>query len=372
MLGLSKSTDVFVVGGGPAGLAAAIAARLQGFHVTVVDAAQPPIDKACGEGLMPDSLNAFRRLGVRIPAGHGFDFRGIRFLDDSASVAANFPSGSGVGIRRVRLHELLIERAAELRVHMHWGARVTGFTDDRVSVSGEEVRFQWLIGADGQNSHVRSWAALENTRTESRRFGFRRHYRIPPWTDHIEIYWADGCQAYVTPVGPEGVCVALITRDSHQRLDAAIRIFPELSRRLRGTEPATSERGAVTVSRRLRHVFRGSVVLVGDASGSVDAITGDGLCLSFQQSLALAGAFAANDLRLYERAHRRLARRPAFMGRLMLTLDQSSWLRRRAMQAFTARPEIFSNLLAMHVGELPVIDFVSGAMLPLGWRILTA
>lgn len=50
--------DVFVVGGGPAGLAAAIAARLKGFTVAVADGAHPPIDKACGEGLMPDSFGA--------------------------------------------------------------------------------------------------------------------------------------------------------------------------------------------------------------------------------------------------------------------------------------------------------------------------
>ena len=49
-----KSTDIFVIGGGPAGLATAIAARQRGFDVVVADGAQPPIDKPCGEGLMPD------------------------------------------------------------------------------------------------------------------------------------------------------------------------------------------------------------------------------------------------------------------------------------------------------------------------------
>ena len=59
-----SETDVFVVGGGPAGLAAAIAARQRGFEVVVADSAQPPIDKACGEGLMPDGVAALARLGV--------------------------------------------------------------------------------------------------------------------------------------------------------------------------------------------------------------------------------------------------------------------------------------------------------------------
>src|ERR1022692_2180287 len=60
-----QPTDLFVIGGGPAGLAAAIAARLKGLNVTLADGARPPIDKACGEGLMPDGLAALRSLGVK-------------------------------------------------------------------------------------------------------------------------------------------------------------------------------------------------------------------------------------------------------------------------------------------------------------------
>jgi 2-polyprenyl-6-methoxyphenol hydroxylase-like FAD-dependent oxidoreductase len=62
-------TDVLVIGGGPAGLAAAIAARRKGFSVAVVDAAVPPIDKACGEGLMPDALSALAELGIQFLPG---------------------------------------------------------------------------------------------------------------------------------------------------------------------------------------------------------------------------------------------------------------------------------------------------------------
>ena len=70
-------TDVLVVGGGPAGLAAAIAARRKGMRVRVVDGAVPPIDKACGEGLMPDALKGLAEPGVRLPEGGGGVFRGM-------------------------------------------------------------------------------------------------------------------------------------------------------------------------------------------------------------------------------------------------------------------------------------------------------
>ena len=101
-----------MAGGGPAGLASAIALRGAGYGVTVIDHAVPPIDKACGEGLMPDCIAALAQLGVCIPAGAGVPFNGIQFLGESSSVTADFPNGPGIGLRRVMLHQLLSSRAS--------------------------------------------------------------------------------------------------------------------------------------------------------------------------------------------------------------------------------------------------------------------
>ena len=351
MTAFPKRTDVFVVGGGPAGLAAAIAARLKGFDVVVADAARPPIDKSCGEGLMPDSFSALRRLGVRLDGQPCFPFRGIRFHGASVSVAATFPGERGVGIRRTHLHAALIDRARELGVTMLWGTRVNSLSSDAVLLDGGAVKCGWMIGADGQNSRVRLWAELDAARHESERYGFRRHYRVAPWTDYMEIHWGSGCQMYVTPVSAQEICAAVISRDSHLRFDHALPWFPELHRRLRAAPPSTFERGSVTASRRLRKVFSGRVVLIGDASGSVDAITGEGLSLSFHQALAAVDALVSEDLAAYQTEHRRLARRPAFMAGLMLLLDRFPWLLAPALRAMAFEPAIFAKLLAVHAGE---------------------
>jgi menaquinone-9 beta-reductase len=333
-------TDVFVIGGGPAGLAAAIAARLKGFDVVVADAAQPPIDKACGEGLMPDSLDALRQLGVAIDPDRSFSFRGIRFIGEGGSVAADFRRDCGIAVRRVRLHQALVDRAHELGVTLLWRTRVTGIGD---------VRARWIIGADGERSRVRHWASLDAVRSESFRYGFRRHYRVRPWTDFVEVYWGLGCQMYVTGVAHDEMLIGLLTRDPHMRLNDALPHFPDLARKLAGAATLSEERGAITVMRRLRRVHCGHIALIGDASGSVDAITGEGMGLAFRQSLALANALAANNLDQYQTAHRRMARRPAFMAQLMLTLDRFPRIRPRVLRAFEAKPAIFERLLAIHV-----------------------
>ncbi len=330
-----------MIGGGPAGLAAAIAARRRGLSVVVMDSLRPPIDKACGEGLMPDARRAAARLGVELPETAGIAFRGIRFHGAGRSVEANFPAGSGMGVRRTVLHQALIDAALQAGVELHWETPVARLDD---------VRARWIVGADGSGSRVRRWAELDARVWNSRRFAYRQHFAVAPWTDCVEIYWGAGCQVYVTPVGAQEVGLALISRSPELRLVEGLRrFFPVLYERLQGANFASRERGAVTATMRLRHVAGGRVALIGDASGSVDAITGEGICLSFKQAELLAGAMQAGDLRAYDRAHPRLARRPYFMSKAMLMLDRGDAIRRVAMSAMAWEPRIFERLLAVHV-----------------------
>jgi len=227
------------------------------------------------------------------------------------------------------------------------------------------------VGADGSNSRVRRWAGLDASSPFRFRYAFRRHFRIAPWTDHMEVYWGDRCQGYATAVDQEHVCVALASRDPHLRLEDGLQTLPGLQQRLGKAETVSTERGALTGNRRLKNVWRGNVALVGDASGTVDAITGEGLGLAFRQAAVLAECLESDDLARYQTEHRRLALRPRGMAQLMLTLDGRPWLQRRTLQVFEKRPEIFRRLVALHVGALPPTRLVWDG-LTLGWGLLTA
>ncbi|MGH9521688.1 MAG: NAD(P)/FAD-dependent oxidoreductase [Terriglobales bacterium] len=366
------STDVFVCGGGPAGLSAAIALRQRGFDVTVADCFRPHIDKACGEGLMPDSVAALRGLGVSLDGLDNGSFRGIRFIGPEHSSTAEFPSGSGVGVRRTVLHDALCRRAQELGIRTLWETRVNGIGRDLVRLDDGNVRCRWIVGADGNHSRVRKWAGLDCAGEHSCRIGVRRHFAIRPWSEYVEIYWGERSQMYVTPISRGEVCIASISRRRFASFDAALQDFPQLRARIGNAQPTTPSRGAPTFTRKLRLVAAGNVALIGEASGSCDAITGEGLAMAFRQAVALADALASNELAGYEREHRHIATLPHMMARAMLLMDASDWIRTRALRAFDAKPHLFQRLLSLHVGGHSIRDFGIGGAISLGWNLLAA
>ncbi len=364
--------DVLVVGGGPAGLAAAIAASLKNLRVTVVDSRKPPINKPCGEGLLPEAVAALRRLGVDLDSGPGFPFQGFRFSDETSSVSAEIPRGQALGLRRTALHQLLIDRATETGVTLMWGARVSTLGFHGACVNGTFIPCTWLIGADGQHSSVRQFAGLGPRRPERSRFGFRRHYAITPWTNFVEVHWGERSQMIVTPTGAREICISLFVDDSRLRMDRVLDQFPAVAARLRGARQLSSEAGAVTSFSRARAVVRGNVALVGDSGCTVDAVTGQGLNLAFQQAIHLAEALAARDLAQYEYEHRRIIRTAVRMTRLFLWMNSSAALRRKALRLFAAHHDLFAKMIAVHTGDSTPDALEASAILNLGWRVLWA
>jgi len=296
-------TDLLVVGGGPVGLASAIEARLAGLSVTIVEPRADAIDKACGEGLMPGALPLLERLGVD-PVG--MPLRGISYRSARKQADHRFAHGEGRGVRRVALHEALSERASELGITRVEG-KVESVEQDADGVSAAGIRARWLFGADGLHSSVRRLASLEGVSRGIRRFGLRQHFFVAPWTDLVEVHWSPRVEAYVTPVSEDVVGVAVLGPQRTDFWDALAEI-PELHNRIADATPASSLRGAGPLRQRATRPSSGRVLLVGDASGYVDAITGEGLRLGFEQARVAVAAIVADDPQRYDADWKRVTR----------------------------------------------------------------
>lgn len=291
--------DVLVVGGGPVGLAAAIEARLAGLSVVVLEPRVGAIDKACGEGLMPGTLTALARLGVD-PAGQ--PLTGITYRDERRHADHPFRTGDGRGVRRTVLHAALLDRCTAVGVD-HLATRVTELRLGPTSVEAAGVRARWLLGCDGLHSTVRRLVGLETAAPPARRarprYGLRRHFAVAPWSDRVEVHWGADAEAYVTPVGPGEVGVAVLGPRGAD-FATALQAFPTLQHRLAGAAPTSTVRGAGPLLQPTRARTAGRVRLVGDASGYVDALTGEGLRVGLAQARAVIGHL--DDPVGYERA----------------------------------------------------------------------
>jgi flavin-dependent dehydrogenase len=298
-------------------------------------------------------------------------FRGLRFLDGEDAVEAELPAQGGWGVRRTVLHRHLVEAAEAAGAVLWWQTPVVSIARHGVVAGGEEIRARWIIGADGGQSRMRMWSGLDRGERCSSRYALRRHFQTAPWSSYVEVYWGVKAQAFVTPTGVQEVCVATTAEDAARSFEEILDEFPVLRGNLAGCPSTDALRGSVTSTRSLPRVTVGNIALVGDASGGVDAITGEGLGLSFRQALLLANAISAGDLRIYERAHRRCMRAPRVMARLLLAISRHENLRRRAFRAFASDAELFRRLLAYQDGAAsPLRSARTG--FHLGWRLLRA
>jgi flavin-dependent dehydrogenase len=336
--------DLLVAGGGPVGLATALYARRAGLSVVVAEPRAGAIDKACGEGLMPGALRALRDLGVDL---QGSPFRGIRYLAGDRRAEALFQSGPGLGVRRTALHAALRQAVAKHGVEILQRS-VTRVDQDahRVYAAGIEARY--LAGADGLHSPVRRLLGLERTPPGRARYGIRHHYHVRPWADLVEVHWSRHCEAYVTPVTEALVGVAILT-SRRAPFEEQLRDFPALTDLL----PAggvTKTRGAGPLRQAARARVQGRALLVGDAAGYVDALTGEGVSIGLACAAELVASVLADDPASYERRWRLATRRYRLLTHSLLWARDRRLLRPAIVPAAAALPRVFRSAVNQLAG----------------------
>lgn len=335
--------DLLIAGAGPAGLTTALYGARAGLTVTVVDPRAGsgkdvhPIDKACGEGLMPGAVRALADLGVD-PAGR--DLRGIGYQSADHRVQVPFPAGPGRGVRRTDLQSALYRAVLQAGIPV-LAQSVDTVSQDENGVMAAGLAARYLVAADGLHSPISRRLGLDRSvRGDRQRWGLRRHFAIAPWSDFVQVHWSDRSEAYVTPVGPGLVGVAVLSSD-RGNFDDHLSAFPELADRLAGIDGG-AVRGAGPLRRRTVRRVSGRVLLVGDAAGYVDALTGEGIAVSLACARSLVDCLANDRPTEYETRWLRDSRRYRSITSSLLWASRRPRLRRAIVPAAQHLPWVFS------------------------------
>jgi menaquinone-9 beta-reductase len=389
---------VVVIGAGPAGLAAAISLGERGLSVLVCENAERPSDKPCGEGLLPSALDELALLGVDegTALGAGHVLRGVRYVSHQGVIAeGSFGHRAGVGLHRRELQRLLRRRAegtAGVSFRQATARIVPGPRGCAVKLPSGVSSPRLVVAADGLASRARRDAGLSWEHPGPPRYGARQHYALEPWSDQVEVHFHPHGEAYVTPVAPGELNVAVLwqgergapAKGGAALMPSLIQRFPELSRRLRGAEPLDRAQSRGPLHVRVPQPTRDGLVLVGDAAGYLDAITGEGVGLALAQARLLArhvapllertrGPVPAAALTPYVREVRQRERTHARLTRALLWLCGSPRLLEQAIQALSRDPALFRHLLSANQGRAEALPLLARSawqlcrhLLPLG------
>jgi flavin-dependent dehydrogenase len=375
--------EVVVVGGGPGGSAVALRLARLGHDVLVVDRQGFPRDKVCGEGLMPTGVQELTELGM--PDIGAQPFLGVGYHVRGASAEGRFPGGRfGLGVRRARLDEALADACLEEGVRREQagltglgGAPGAMWVDVANRGSTRRIRARAVVGADGMHSAVRRSLGLQREARGRPRYGVRAHFllaegaRLP---DLVEVHALEGLELYLTPVGPREVNVAgLVEREMSRTLkgDVTAGFFrlvhacEGLQDVLRGAEPVGEVRLCGPLRQEATDVVADGAMLVGDAAGFLDGITGEGMSLTLiaarlasdTLSRALrAGRVDRAALAPYARAREQAGRELTRLTEIVLAGIRHRALARRVVRGLGRNPDVFERVLAVSAGTGRVMD----------------
>ena len=368
-----KNYDVIIIGGGPAGLFAGIVCARNNLKTLILEKKVYPIDKACGEGIMPSGIEYLRELGIipfikKYPYQH---FKGIRYISRKGRTAeANFKNGSGWGIQRTELSSALLECASSfpnLEIQSGVLAKYNIGENPEVIINNKTLRPKLLIGADGLHSRIRKLANLEASSPGLERWGVRKHFKVEPWSLFVEIYWSSGLEAYVTPVSSSSVNVSFLwdtkrykPRKSGKKLfSTLLEEFPKLQARINKADVLDESKSKGPLYQKTKDVVNKKILLIGDAAGFFDPITGEGISLAAKQALLLEKHIVPvlqkntsnleNALSEYSKKSLNIYRSYQAMTHLALLLRLWPKLTELVIQVLHYFPGLFQKLLSVNM-----------------------
>ena len=308
-------------------------------------------------------MKALERLGIRdrFDLTTSYTLSGIRFIQEDGSCAESPMPSVGMGIRRTVLVEALARRAEELGAALRHRCMVSAVevkADRAIVHTGDgTIAARLVVAADGLHSSLRKASGLEASAGARRRFALRQHYEVRPWTNFVEVYIDSKGEAVATPVSDRCVGVNFVWEAGaieRPTIPTLASRFPALGARLSGARTISSVKGAGPMAQGSKRRNADRIVLVGDAAGFVDSISGDGLSIAFNSALILgkhlrsilARGATGESMQAYEREGRRLYRGYWFVTKGLLTIARHPRARRMIINSLMRHPEVFRAMMA--------------------------
>jgi flavin-dependent dehydrogenase len=294
---VEERVEVAIVGAGPAGSTLAALLARRGIGVALIDRDEFPRDKLCGEFLSYDALPILDRLGVSLDVP---SISRCRVVSRRQEYEFDFPNAAR-GVSRLRLDDLLFRTAVAAGACAFAGWTAVGL--DPLTIERDEKRrtisARVIVGAWGRWGRFDAQLGRRFVRDRSHRhFGFKRHYRATTNTDVIELYSFRGGYLGVSPIedGLTNICGLVhasrlaghkgrwdsfveMIRGDEKRLDAMYARYQPAQEGFLSSEP---------VIFRARSPVERGVLMIGDASGIVDPLTGNGMAMAIQSAVVAA------------------------------------------------------------------------------------
>lgn len=302
--------DVIVVGAGPSGSVLARLLALSGAKVLLLDAAAFPRRKPCGESLNPGAVAALARVlaplegaaapaTIRAPSFPHSVINGWKLHGEHTMLAASFPEGRhGMGCRRELLDQWLVEEACSAGASFEQQTRVERLLWDGDRVVGVQVksrekkllhlRARYVAGGDGIRSAVAKSAGLSSYGDLRKAAFTARIEGVSELGSTVELFMRHGLVVGLAPIGEDQANITVAMDGSRAASASAgfdkeafllhtARQVPELSERLQHAELVGDVLACGPFERRVQMTSSDGMVLIGDAAGYYDPLTGQGI-----------------------------------------------------------------------------------------------
>jgi len=340
--------DVLVVGGGVAGSVAARELGRRGMSVVLLEKARHPRPKPCGEGLLPHGVAALRAMGLEFP---GVPVKGLRYVSPGGMAAeADFPSGHGMVVRRERFDAYLFDQAAN--------------TPNVEAIPGmpydsRRWKARWIVGADGLHSQFHANRAFGAIQPRLRRVGLSTHVQgLSIDRERVEVLFHAGGEVYLAPSEGSDALVACLYRQdalpegpsNQERVLGTLRSLTALRHRCGDIAFTTPVLGAGPLGLCVKNPVSDEVLLVGDASGAPDPVTGEGMSLALLSAVPLAEALTLGNPKTYIAERRRLGDNAGWLSGWILRASPHKSMVERVIGSLAKHPDLFSKLLEIGIG----------------------